>query len=425
MGMPAGQAANLFAVACVAVLLPGCAGLHGGTADGCLRPFEVLVVVNAASPESVELGEYYLKRRQMPAANLCRIRTVTGFHVTRAEYETQIATPIRCHLEKEGLRERIRCLALMWGVPVKIGPEPRPDAPAAATPPEYPDAAVDNELALLWHDDYEIALRQPNPLFWRNAANAAPASDTPTPRTLMAARLDGIVAADARRLLDDALAAEAGGLTGTLYLDAGGIYPDYDAHFRTLAVLVRERTRLPVVLDEEKTLFGAGACPDAALYAGWYAYKRAPEHMAAFTWRRGAVAYHIASFEASELRDPQSKTWCNHLIRAGVAATLGAVSEPQLDAYPLPEEFWPLLLTGRWTLAECYWRTLPHASWQMTLIGDPLYRPFMRRPALAGERLPEGLTPGGGAAEFPLKTERSNTCILKQDIPSLATSQQR
>jgi len=46
-------------------------------------------------------------------------------------------------------------------------------------------------------------------------------------------------------------------------------------------------------------------------------------------------------------------------------------------------------------LAECCWRTLPHASWQMPLIGDPLYRPFKRRPALPVEPLPAGLAPPG------------------------------
>jgi uncharacterized protein (TIGR03790 family) len=369
-------------------LSAGCTGPRGGGHDVCLRPDEVLVVVNDASPESVVLGDYYLKRRKVPAANLCRIHTVTGFHVTRAEYDMQIAAPIRDFLDEHGLAGRIRCLALMWGVPVKIGAQPRPEAPPHAPPPEYPDAAVDNELALLWHGGYEIALRQPNPLYGPAATNSVAA-----PRTLMAARLDGPTATDARRLLDDALAAEAEGLDGTLYLDAGGAYPWYDAHFRALAALMREHGRLPVVLDEAPTLFPAGACPDAALYAGWYAYKRADRHIDAFTWKRGAVAYHIASFEASELRDPASKTWCNHLIRAGVAATFGPVSEPHLEAFPLPEEFWPLLLTGRWTLAECYWRTLPHASWQMTLIGDPLYRPFMRRPGLAITGVPPGLAP--------------------------------
>jgi hypothetical protein len=35
-----------------------------------------------------------------------------------------------------------------------------------------------------------------------------------------------------------------------------------------------------------------------------------------------------------------------------------------------------LLLDGRLTLAEVYALSKPFWSWQMVLIGDPLYRPF-------------------------------------------------
>ncbi|HEX2475025.1 MAG TPA: hypothetical protein VHK01_09770, partial [Lacipirellulaceae bacterium] len=37
------------------------------------------------------------------------------------------------------------------------------------------------------------------------------------------------------------------------------------------------------------------------------------------------------------------------------------------------------LLNGELTLVECFARTNPFNSWMMTLIGDPLYRPFKYR----------------------------------------------
>jgi uncharacterized protein (TIGR03790 family) len=96
----------------------------------------------------------------------------------------------------------------------------------------------------------------------------------------------------------------------------------------------------------------------------------------AFDWTPGAVAYHLASGEATTLRDPGSQAWCKKMIEDGVAATIGPVYEPYLAAFPRPEQFFGLLLEGKLTLVECYYRTLPHNSWMMTLIGDPLYRPF-------------------------------------------------
>ena len=62
--------------------------------------------------------------------------------------------------------------------------------------------------------------------------------------------------------------------------------------------------------------------------------------------------------------------------RAGVAATLGPVGEPYLQAFPPPELFFSLLTDGYYTLVEVYFLSLPYLSWQMILVGDPLYRPF-------------------------------------------------
>ena len=81
------------------------------------------------------------------------------------------------------------------------------------------------------------------------------------------------------------------------------------------------------------------------------------------------------------------------MIQNGVSATVGAVNEPLLGAFPLPDEFFPLLLTGKYTVAECYWRTVPMASWRLTLICDPLYNPFKNNPRVDAAKLPPGLAP--------------------------------
>ena len=47
---------------------------------------------------------------------------------------------------------------------------------------------------------------------------------------------------------------------------------------------------------------------------------------------------------------------------------------PRLFSPPGP--FFPLLMTGKLTLLEVYFLTLPGLSWMQILIGDPLYHPF-------------------------------------------------
>jgi len=64
------------------------------------------------------------------------------------------------------------------------------------------------------------------------------------------------------------------------------------------------------------------------------------------------------------------------MLEKGVAATLGPVYEPYVNAFHLPELFFGCLVDGKLTLGECYLISTPYVSWQLVLLGDPLYRPF-------------------------------------------------
>jgi len=66
------------------------------------------------------------------------------------------------------------------------------------------------------------------------------------------------------------------------------------------------------------------------------------------------------------------------MLKDGIAATLGPVNEPYLHAFPDPRAFFGALFDGR-CLVEAYYLTQPFNSWQMLLIGDPLYTPFPKK----------------------------------------------
>lgn len=61
------------------------------------------------------------------------------------------------------------------------------------------------------------------------------------------------------------------------------------------------------------------------------------------------------------------------MLRDGITATMGPVGEPYVTAFPPPDEFFTLLMTGRYTLVECFYMTKKYNSWRMVLVGDPLY----------------------------------------------------
>ncbi|MFH1920729.1 MAG: TIGR03790 family protein [Planctomycetota bacterium] len=256
-------------------------------------------------------------------------------------------------------------------------------------------ASFDSELSLLFWPDY------PLDRWIQNVSHYAFDSLPGKRPTLMVSRLAAPSVELVRKLIDASIATEETGLTGKVYLDARGMappaekakrggYAEYDQSLRDLAERLGKHTDLEVVLNNEGALFQPGDCPDAALYCGWYSLAK---YVDAFDWRVGAVGYHIASSEAVKLREPGGKVWCNAMLEDGIAATLGPVAEPYLAAFPPPDDFFPLLLTGRYTLVETYYRTKPFNSWQMVLVADPLYNPFKNHPLLDESQLPDRMKP--------------------------------
>jgi len=255
-------------------------------------------------------------------------------------------------------------------------------------------SSFDSELSLLWWPRYALVRWVPNPLHWRYDDNPS----RELRRTLMVSRLEAPSVELTKKLVDAAIETEKKGLAGKVYLDARGLggddpeakagsYERYDQSLRRLQKLLAEHSDLKVVLDNKPELFQKGDCPQVALYCGWYSLAK---YVDAFEWLPGSVGYHMASSEAVTLRGAKSQVWCKRMLDEGVAATLGPVYEPYLSAFPLPEEFFPVLTSGRYTLVETYYRTKPFNSWVMVLVGDPLYNPFRENRQFRGD-LPENL----------------------------------
>jgi uncharacterized protein (TIGR03790 family) len=345
-----------------------------------LQADEVLVIANSRADNSLGLARYYMQRRGIPAEHLVRISTPDQERCTRQEYEREIRNPVRQALEQLPPETRIRCLVTMYGVPLAIRSSA---SPAGTSPPKDSAmdsrAAVDSELALVLTEEYPLDGWVPNPYFFGFQRQQ---TSLDRDEVLMVSRLDGPDPATVRRLIDDAMATEKKGLQGQAWFDARWPLPQaqqlsgyalYDASIHKAAEKLSQNGRMIVHLDQQSDLYPPASCPQAALYCGWYSLGR---YVDAFTWVRGAVGYHIASAECTTLKQPGSQVWCKRMLERGVAATIGPVNEPFVQAFPLPELFFPLLTEGYLSLGETYLITLPFLSWQMVLIGDPLYQPF-------------------------------------------------
>jgi uncharacterized protein (TIGR03790 family) len=270
------------------------------------------------------------------------------------------------------------------------------------------DASLDSELSLLWVSPaaYRVAGKSVNPLHYTIPVRSDPAALVFP--VLMVSRLDAPTPALAMQMVDHALATEHRGLHGTVYIDTRGFRGPptlfstgaYDQNMRELAELFRRVTSYPVILEEtDRTFNQPGEASDVAVYVGWYRYRAYED---AFTFNPGAFGYHIASGEAVSVHDPHERGWCKNALERGITATLGPNNEPYLDAFPLPGEFFGLLLTGKYSLAEAYYLTTRYVSWRMTLFGDPLYNPWRGKNLASVEQITLQPAPGKTAVALPI-----------------------
>ncbi len=387
-----------------------------------LEPNEILVIANSDVEVSVRLAQYYCEKRAVPAGNILTLTLGANLRdmITRDDYEKHLAKPVRAKLSAREFAGKIKCLLTTYGVPVKVGKRgplkaeqvelnrlkkqrqqakeilerlQQSGTTETSRAKEYikrqlaglqleidrivgnqTDASVDSELSMVLFDNYELYLWQPNKLKKGGLLFSF--------ATLMVSRLDGPREDIAFGLIDKAMAAERKGLNGVAYIDSGyseakgekSLYAEYDKSLRETARMIRRRTKMKVVAESTKELFAPGACPQTAVYCGWYSLKK---YVDAFDFVDGAIGYHISSLEAVDLRDPNSTQWCPAMLVDGVTATLGAVAEPYLHSFPKPDEFFSELLDGR-CLVEAYYHTKPFNSWRLLLIGDPLYTPFKK-----------------------------------------------
>ena len=194
-------------------------------------------------------------------------------------------------------------------------------------------------------------------------------------------RLDAPSADLAKGLVDKAIAAEQGGLSGQACLDRqygpiSGIDDsdfgegDWDLH---QAATFSGLAGFPVIEDPNPQEFGtppAPDCPGAALYSGWYSFNHYND---AFTWNTGAIGLHIDSASAANPRG--GPNWSANAIIKGITVTGGAVNEPELQGLVRPGGMFRDLFQGA-NVGDAFLRNTRWLKWMILNIGDPLYRPF-------------------------------------------------
>lgn len=358
----------------------------------------VVLVYNSASAESREIAMHYAEKRQVPQSQIFSFDLPTSETISRKDFDQKLRQPLWDELVKNKLftprdpidpkqvsivDAKVRYAVLCYGVPLKILPEPGIEEKIAANLAHdlrRNEAAVDSELAALPAFKMNLPLTGfvTNPEYGATNANRF----HPTNGVLMVARLDGPDAQTARGLVDKAIQAETDGLWGHAYFDARGLtnggYLIGDRWIREAA----EASKLygfDTILDNRPATFAPGLpLPNAALYFGWYDENvSGPFANGLVQFPPGAVAYHLHSFSAKTLRTTNAH-WAGPLLGLGATATMGCTEEPYLQATPDINTFLRRFLFLGYSFGEAAYSSLPVLSWQITIIGDPLYRPFQK-----------------------------------------------
>jgi uncharacterized protein (TIGR03790 family) len=383
---------------------------------------EVVVIYNTRVPGSKDVAKHYAKVRHVPQNQIYGFSLTSNEEMSRDEFHDSLQMPLARRLENDGLwkfgpvkipatngqpehveqcvvASKIRYAVLCYGVPLKIAADSglhenikenvRPEL-------RRNEAAVDSELAWLPLVQMDVPLSGPLPNWFYGVTNAALLN--PTNGILLVARLDGPSADIANGLVDKALQAETNGLWGRAYFDARGFektnsYFLGDEWILGAAEISRQLGFETTVDDKPETFSANFPMSQIALYCGWYDGEvSGPFTLPKVEFMPGAFAYHLHSFSAATIRSA-NQNWVGPLLAKGATCTMGCVYEPYLAGTPNVAFFVARWIGDGFTFGEAAWAAQPVLSWQTTVVGDPLYRPFGKSPQLLHAELSHAHSP--------------------------------
>lgn len=343
------------------------------------KPENVLVVMNAKSAESRQIADYYMKRREIPSANLCRISTAPAEEIDRSGFDEEVSAAVKKCLTSRKLTEKILYIVTTLGVPLKI-------AGSGGIQGDY--ASVDSELTLLYSDIKGGRHPLPGPLdnpFYRQR-------DTPFQHPLfpiyLVTRLAAYDVTEVKAMIDRALAARN---KGKFVIDLNGPEDVEGNDWLRNAAILLPKDR--IVMDTTNDVISNQS--DVIGYASWGSNdKKRTKRFLHFQWLPGAIMTEYVSTNGRTFVRPPAdwelgaswavtdrlKWFANSpqslsadYIHEGATGASGHVYEPFLVYTPHPDILLPAYFNGR-TLAESYYLSIPGLSWQNIVIGDPLCR---------------------------------------------------
>jgi uncharacterized protein (TIGR03790 family) len=326
----------------------------------------VLLVINAASGPSAEIGAYYRAKRQIPKENVVIINVSTTENINETEFNTGIKAPIQAAISAS--KNKIDFIVLTDGTPIRLN--------------DNNGYSVDGYLATMNVSLTPIPelksqgfVCPPNPYY-----GSTERFSSSKYKIYLVTRLIGYTTEDAKKLVDNSIAAKAA--KGPFLLDEagnrkGGGYGQLQSLMERSAASLEKRG-FNVVLDKtdefqepKEPLMG---------YVNWGSNDGAfsNERYKNVKFLPGAICETFVSTSARTFKPTQGgQSLIADLIKSGVTGVKGYVSEPYTFALAQPDILFDRYTQG-YNLAESFYAASQVIRWKDVVVGDPLCNPYQK-----------------------------------------------
>jgi uncharacterized protein (TIGR03790 family) len=329
------------------VLLLASAAAHAQAGAGAtLQPAQLAIVINDDEPNSVTVGEYYRKRRNIPQANVVHVRIPGKPRELSRERFAELKAQIDAHLGPE-----IQAVAMVWTAPYAVQCNSITGAYSLGFDPAQCASTC--------------AAGRPSAYF--NSGARRPFSELGI-RLSMLLPTDSV--ARAKALIDRGVASGFRTVPASAYyLTTSEKLRNTRAGFFPPAGQIAAR-KLTTRRLQADTLENAH---DIIIYQTGMAQV---DKLDTLEFVPGALADHLTSLGGDLLGEGQmsSLRW----LEAGATASYGSVSEPcnYWQKFPNPAVLLKHYLQGD-TAIEAYWKSVAWPT-QGVFIGEPLAAPYRR-----------------------------------------------
>lgn len=327
----------------------------------------VLLVINQASAESADVGAYYRSKRGIPSANVVTINVSRTDNISEDEYRYGILEPVRKAIRAS--KTRIDFIVLTKGTPIRIGNDGGPSVDAYL-------AAMNLDIQGIKEINEQEIRKSVNPYFRKSEPfNSAKFN------MYLVTRLDGYSVGDAKRLVDNSLAAKPA--KGPFFFDyasnrKSGGYQQMEQMMTSAARVLKDRD---FEVETEET--GAFLAPSKPLmgYVSWGSNDDGfkPEIYRSIKFLPGSVGETFVSTSGRTFNQSRDggQSLVADLIANGMTGVKGYVSEPFTFALAQPDILFDRYTAG-YNLAESFYMASLVVKWKDIVIGDPLCNPYRK-----------------------------------------------